>query len=135
MRARLYAHGNETDLHSIIANKYGCHIDILYLQVSAILMAFRPAYQPIMFDDFHQHTNLKLRREKLALQYSLKTAAHPDNPTYSSVCDPKLEHLYKIKEKTIPSFGLRIRPILQKIGIQQDLAIKESTPNNSRKHM
>ena len=72
---------------------------------------------------------LKLRREKLALQYTLKIAAHPDNPTYKYVFDPKFERLYNTKKKTVPSFGLRIRPILKRVGFQQDRTIKETPPN------
>ena len=71
---------------------------------------------------------LKLRRKKLALQYSLKIAAHPENPTYNIVFDPKHAQLYKNKEKTTPSFGLRIQPTLKEIGLQQDHTIIESTP-------
>ena len=71
---------------------------------------------------------LRLRREKLALQYSLKVAAHPENPTYNIVFEPKYGHLYRAKEKSVPSFGLRVQPSLKKVGLQQDLTIKETTP-------
>ena len=55
---------------------------------------------------------LKLRRDKLAIQYTLKLSAHPENPTYKCVFDPQYKELYEAKEKSIRSFGLRIEPIL-----------------------
>ena len=58
----------------------------------------------------------------------LKVAAHPKNPTYNIIFEPKYGHLYRAKEKSVPSFGLRVQPSLKKVGLQQDLTIKETTP-------
>ncbi len=69
---------------------------------------------------------LKQRREKLSIQYAIKIAAHPDNPTFESVFHPQLINLYEANERNIFPFGLRIKPLLQEIGFELENTIKET---------
>ncbi|MCU7801126.1 MAG: hypothetical protein KZQ70_13560, partial [gamma proteobacterium symbiont of Lucinoma myriamae] len=57
--------------------------------------------------------SLQDRRTKLALQYSLKLKSNPSNPTYQSVFRPRFKMLFENKPNAIPTFGLRISPILE----------------------
>ena len=63
---------------------------------------------------------LSLRRQKLSLQYAIQLAANSSNPTHPQVFNPNFEEKFQRKEKAIPTFGLRIRPIFNEIGIDLD---------------
>ena len=68
--------------------------------------------------------NHHLRREKLALQYAIRLAANPLNPTFKVTFPPHISEdtrqLYENKPKAIKSFDLRIEPLLQSANINQD---------------
>ena len=72
--------------------------------------------------------SLKLRREKLSLQYAMKLAAHTDNPTYNCVFEPQNTRQYETKENAIRSFGLRVKPILEELHFELDQTITETVP-------
>ena len=71
-----------------------------------------------------EEPSLYLRREKLALQYAIRLAANPLNPTFKVTFPPHIsedtrQH-YENKPNAIKSFGLRIEPLLQITNINQD---------------
>ena len=63
------------------------------------------------------------------MQYSIRLAAHTDNPTYDCVFNPQYVHLYEAKEQEIPSIGMRMKPFLQNIDCELENTITESTSN------
>jgi hypothetical protein len=60
---------------------------------------------------------LKLRKQKLALQYIIKLKANPSNAAYSSVYQPNYTVLFDAKPNTIPSLGIRLRQAVAESGI------------------
>ena len=71
-----------------------------------------------------EEPSLYLRREKLALQYAIRLAANPFNPTFKVTFPPHISgdtrELYENKPKTIKSFRLRIEQLLQSANINLD---------------
>ena len=63
---------------------------------------------------------LSLRREKLALQYYTKLQSCPSNPAFECTINPKYQELFARKESTIPTFGIRIKAVLENSGIFND---------------
>ena len=70
---------------------------------------------------------LYLRRQKLSIQYCIKLAAHTRNPTYDCVYNPQYAQLYEAKEREIPSFGMRMKPLLENIDFELENTMKETT--------
>ena len=68
--------------------------------------------------------SIYLRREKLALQYAIRLAANPLNPTFKVTFPPciseDIRQLYENKPKAIKSFGLRVETLLQSANINQN---------------
>ena len=60
---------------------------------------------------------LSLRRQKLSLQYAIAISNNPQNPTYKTVFNHRLIHLYQSKPKTIKPLGLRIKPFIEHLGV------------------
>ena len=56
---------------------------------------------------------LEIRREKLALQYTIKLKANPGNPAYDVVFNPKYQHLYANKDSVTDSFGIYCKKLLK----------------------
>ena len=79
-----------------------------------------------------KESSLYLRREKLALQYAIRLAANPSNPTFKVIFPPHIsEHIrqfYENKPRAIKSFGLRVEPLLQSANIIQDKIETHSVP-------
>ena len=69
---------------------------------------------------------LTLRREKLALQYSIKLKSCPSNPAYDCTFNPKYNQHFERKGKTIKPFDLRIKSTLRESKILLN-KIHEST--------
>ena len=71
-----------------------------------------------------EEPSLYLRREKLALQYALRLAANPSNPTFRVTFAPHISQdlidLYDSKPNAIRSFGLRIAPLLTSANIDKE---------------
>ena len=71
-----------------------------------------------------EEPSLYLRREKLALQYALRLAANPSNPTFKETFPPHISQdlidLYDSKPNAIRSFGLRIAPLLTSANIDKE---------------
>ena len=60
------------------------------------------------------------RRDKLALQYTIKLASDPKNPTFQETFFPELVEKFQTSANLIPPFGLRIKALLQKAKINTD---------------
>ena len=58
---------------------------------------------------------LKLRWEKLSLQYALKLRSNSNNPAYTITFDPQCEHFYTSKPNAIKSFGWRMQDSLREV--------------------
>ena len=63
---------------------------------------------------------LSLRREKLALQYYTKLQSCPSNPAFECTVYPKYQELFARKESAIPTFGIRIKAVLENSDISND---------------
>ena len=78
------------------------------------LGAFRTSPVEILYVEAEE-LSLYLRREKLALQYAIRLAANPSNPTFKVTFPPHISQdiidLYDNKPNAIRSFGLRIAPL------------------------
>ena len=79
-----------------------------------------------------EEPSLYLRREKLALQYAIRLAANPSNPTFKVTFPPHIPNdiidLYENSPKAIKSFGLRIAPLLTDANIHKDEIEIHSVP-------
>ena len=71
-----------------------------------------------------EEPSLYLRREKLTLQYAIRLAANPSNPTFKVTfarhISQDLIDLYDNKPNAIRSFGLRIAPLLTSANINKE---------------
>ena len=63
---------------------------------------------------------LSLRREKLALQYYTKLQSCPSNPAFECTFYPKYQELFARKESAIPTFGIRIKTVLENSDFSND---------------
>ena len=63
---------------------------------------------------------LSLRRGKLALQYYTKLQSCPSNPAFECTVYPKYQELFARKESAIPTFGIRIKAVLENSDISND---------------
>ena len=77
---------------------------------------------------------MEIRREKLALQYTIKLKANPGNLAYDVVFTPKYQIIYTDKESAKDSFGMPSRKLLKKTKIDvainsiPDVPIRDSEP-------
>ena len=60
---------------------------------------------------------LEIRREKLALQYSIKLKANPGKPAYDVVFNPKYQNLCANKDSATDSFGIYCKKLLKEAKI------------------
>jgi hypothetical protein len=60
---------------------------------------------------------LRLRSQKLALQYILKLKSNPGNPAYSSVLQPNYRAVFDAQPNIVPTLGLRLRQALSESGV------------------
>ena len=71
-----------------------------------------------------EEPSLYIRREKLALQYAIRLAVNPSNPTFKVTFAPHISRdiidLYDNKPNAIRSFGLRIAPLLTPANINKE---------------
>ena len=106
---------------SLVRSKldYGCvvygsardsYLESLDRVQNAALRVCLGAFRTTPISSLHVEANelpLKLRRQKLALQYIIKLKANPSNPAFSSVFQPNYTVLFDAKPNTIPTLGLR----------------------------
>ena len=62
-----------------------------------------------------------------SLQYAIRLAANPSNPTHEVTFPPNYVDLYE--QKAIKSFGIRISPLLESANIKPQNIEKHFTPN------
>ena len=63
---------------------------------------------------------LSLRREKLALQYFTKLQSCPYNPAFDCTINPKYQERFARKESAIPTFGIRLKSVLENSGFSNN---------------
>ena len=63
---------------------------------------------------------LSLRREKLDLQYYTKLQSCPSNAAFECTVNPKYQELFAREESAIPTFGIRIKSVLENSGISNN---------------
>ena len=63
---------------------------------------------------------LSLRREKLALQYFTKLQSCPSNPAFDCTINPKYQECFARKESAIPTFGIRLKSVLENSGFSNN---------------
>ena len=63
---------------------------------------------------------LSLRREKLALQYFTKLQSCPSNPAFDYTINPKYQECFARKESAIPTFGIRLKSVLENSGFSNN---------------
>ena len=83
------------------------------------LGAFRTSPAVSLQVEANEHSLLN-RRSQLALQYAIKVHSTPSNPAFDQIFDPNYEALFENKPHMIPSFGIRIKPLLRDTNIQLD---------------
>ena len=80
------------------------------------LGAFRSSPVESLYVEAHEPP-LEIRREKLALQYTIKLKANPGNPAYDVVFNPKYQNLYANKDSATDSFGIYCKKLLKEAKI------------------
>ena len=80
------------------------------------LGAFRSSPVESLYVEAHE-PSLEIRREKLALQYTIKLKANPGNPAYDVVFNPKYQNLYANKDSATDSFGIYCKKLLKEAKI------------------
>ena len=117
--------------HSLVRSKldYGCivygsasktawaKLDPVHNQgLRLSLGAFRSSPVESLYVEAHEPP-LEIRREKLALQYTIKLKANPGNPAYDVVFNPKYQNLYANKDSATDSIGIYYKKLLQEAKI------------------
>ena len=111
-------------------------LDPVHNQGLLSLGAFRSSPVESLYNEAHEPP-LEIRREKLALQYTIKLKSNPGNPAYDVVFNPKYQDLYRNKESVTDSFGIHCKKLFKeaKIGVAEiaidsiaDVPIWDSEP-------
>lgn len=123
---------------SLVRSKldYGCivygstrnsYIESLDRVQNAALRVCLGAFRTTPMTSLHVEANelpLRLRREKLALQYIIKLKSNASNPAYDCVFETNFTPLFAAKPKTIPTLGIRLCQALSDTGINLDAIAK-----------
>ena len=80
------------------------------------LGAFRSSPVESLYVEAHAPP-LEIRREKLALEYTITLKANPGNPAYDVVFNLKYKDLYRNKESATDSFGIHCKKLLKEAKI------------------
>ena len=109
---------------SAARKSYLMMLDTVHHQVLRLALgAFRTSPVESLYVEAEE-PSLYLRREKLALQYAIRLAANPSNPTFKVTFQPHISQdiidLYDNKPNAIRSFGLRIAPLLTSANINKE---------------
>ena len=83
-------------------HKQGLHLSLGAIRSSPVESLYVEAHEP----------PLEIRREKLALQYTIKLKTNPGNPAYD-VFNPKYQHLYANKDSATDSFGIYFKKLFK----------------------
>ena len=103
---------------------YLMELDIVHHQgLRLALGAFRTSPVESLYVEAEE-PSFYLRIEKLALQYAIRLAANPSNPTFQVTFSPHISQeileLYKNKPNAIKPFEIRIKPLLTSADIIKD---------------
>ena len=96
-----------------------CLDSIHHLGLRLVLGALRTSPVESLYVEANE-APLSLRREKLALQYFTKLQSCPSNPAFECTVYPKYQELFARKESAIPTFGIRIKAVLENSDISND---------------
>ena len=95
------------------------------------LGAFRTSPVESLYVEANEES-LYRRRERLSLQYAIKLSSTPNNPTFDTVFRPKYSEIFAIRPNAIPTFGLRIKDLIDEANINietiRQATIPESPP-------
>ena len=80
------------------------------------LGAFRTSPVESLYVEANEES-LYRRRERLSLQYAIKLSSTPNNPTFDTVFRPKYSEIFAIRPNAIPTFGLRIKDLIDEANI------------------
>ncbi|KAG1671734.1 RNA-directed DNA polymerase from mobile element jockey [Nymphon striatum] len=80
------------------------------------LGAFRTTPAESLYVEAHE-PSLYLRREKLSLQYACRLRANPENSCYDVTFHPNHRETFARRQNSIPTFGLRVLPVFEQIGL------------------
>ncbi|KAG1676583.1 RNA-directed DNA polymerase from mobile element jockey [Nymphon striatum] len=80
------------------------------------LGAFRTTPAESLYVEAHE-PSLYLRREKLSLQYACRLRSNPENPCYDVTFHPNHRETFARRHNSIPTFGLRVLPLFEQIGL------------------
>ena len=72
---------------------------------------------------------LEIRREKLALQYTIKLKSNPGNPAYDVLFNPKYQNLYTNRDSATESFGICCKKLLKEAMIDDGEIAINSIPD------
>jgi hypothetical protein len=72
---------------------------------------------------------LKLRREKLALQYMLKLKSNPNNPAHNCVFSTDFKTHFESRPHIIPTFGIRLQSQLSDVGVDMNCIARYRVPD------
>ena len=111
-------------VHGSARKSYLMMLDTVHHQgLRLALGAFRTSPVESLYVEAEE-PSLYLRREKLALQYAIRLAANPPNPTFKVTFPPYISQdiidLYDNKPNAIRSFGLRIAQLLTSANINKE---------------
>ena len=78
------------------------------------LGAFRTSPMESLYVEANEESLYK-RRERLSIQYALKLKSIPYHPRHRTIFQPKYTIKFAFKPTAIPTFGLRVKSILEDI--------------------
>ncbi|KAG1665082.1 RNA-directed DNA polymerase from mobile element jockey [Nymphon striatum] len=81
-----------------------------------IANALGQSFSESLYVEAHE-PSLYLRREKLSLQYACRLRANPENPCYDVTFHPNHRETFARRQNSIPTFGLRVLPLFEQIGL------------------
>jgi hypothetical protein len=128
---------------SVVRSKldYGCvaygsarnsYLESLDRVQNAALRVRLGAFRTTPVSSLHVEVNelpLRLRSQKLALQYIVKLKSNPGNPAYSSVFQPHYTTMFDAKPNIVPTLGLRLRQVLSECGVNLNCIAEHLIPS------
>jgi hypothetical protein len=100
---------------------------------NAALRVCLGAFQTTSVSNRHVEANeppLRLRSQKLALQYIVKLKLIPGNLADSSVFQPNYMALFDAKQNIVPTLGLRLHPARSESGVNLNCMAERLIPSH-----
>ena len=98
------------------------------------LGAFRTSPVESLYVEANEES-LYRRRERLPLQYAIKLSSTPNNPTFDTVFRPKYSEIFAIRPNAIPTFGLRIKDLIDEANINIETIRQATMPESPSWHL